>query len=87
MNPLVISGFGKSPACPYAISPGWRVMESSVLLVTPAEAAKMLSLARSTLYQLLTAGEIESIKVGGCRRIPTDALISYVARLREEQRA
>ena len=62
-------------------------MDVNRLLVTPTEAAKMLSLARSTLYQLLTAGEIESIKVGGCRRIPTDALTDYVQRLREEQRA
>ena len=61
-------------------------MESSVpLLLTPAEAARRLSLAQSTLYQLLTRGEIASIRIGRCRRIPMDALTAYIDRLRREQ--
>ena len=62
-------------------------MDANPLLLTTKEAAKRLSLARSTLYQLLTAGEIESVKIGGCRRIPLDALAAYVQRLRQEQGA
>ena len=61
-------------------------MDANPLLLTPKAAAKRLSLAESTLYQLLTNGQIESILIGRARRIPTDALISYVNRLREEQR-
>ncbi len=55
------------------------------LLLTPAEAARRLSLARSTLYPLLLAGEIASVKIGRSRRIPVDALRDYVERLRREQ--
>lgn len=56
------------------------------LLLTPKEASRRLSLAESTVHQLLTRGEIESVTIGRARRIPMDALTAYVARLREEQR-
>ena len=62
-------------------------MDANPLLLTPKAAAKRLSLAESTLYQLLTSGQLESITIGRARRIPMDALTAYVARLREEQRA
>ena len=56
------------------------------LLLTPKMVAARLSVAESTVYQLLTNGTIESVTIGRARRIPADALISYVNRLREEQR-
>ena len=62
-------------------------MESSVLLLTPVEAARRLSLARSTLYELVLTGEIVSIKIGRSRRIPAAALDAYIARLLAEQGA
>jgi excisionase family DNA binding protein len=62
-------------------------MENSVLLLTVKESAKRLSLARSTLYELVLTGEIASIKIGRSRRIPLDALTAYVDRLRREQGA
>ncbi|MCK9932557.1 helix-turn-helix domain-containing protein [Frankia sp. Mgl5] len=52
------------------------------LLVTPAEAAEILALSRSTVYELLAAGVIESVHVGRSRRIPRAALDAYVNRLR-----
>ena len=52
------------------------------LLLTPAEAAELLGLGRSTVYELLASGELESICIGRARRIPRDALDGYVARLR-----
>ncbi|WP_035931936.1 MULTISPECIES: helix-turn-helix domain-containing protein [Pseudofrankia] len=51
-------------------------------MLTPAEAAELLGLGRSTVYELLASGELESICIGRARRIPRDALDSYVARLR-----
>ena len=62
-------------------------MDANPLLLTPKAAAKRLSLAESTLYQLLTSGQIESVLIGRARRIPMEALISYIDRLRLEQRA
>jgi excisionase family DNA binding protein len=48
------------------------------LLLTPVEAAHMLSIDRSTLYDLLMNGEIPSIKIGRARRIPVRALERWV---------
>ena len=50
------------------------------LLLTPEEAARRLSLARSTLYELVLTGEIESFKIGRSRRIPADALTDFIER-------
>ncbi len=51
------------------------------LLYTPVEAAKTLSISRSTLYLLLTRGDLASIRIGGSRRIPATALADYIQRL------
>jgi excisionase family DNA binding protein len=53
------------------------------LLLTAEEAARRLSLARSTLYELLLTGKIESVKIGRARRVPVDALEDFVDRLRQ----
>jgi excisionase family DNA binding protein len=55
------------------------------LLLTPAEAAELLGLGRSTVYELLAGGDLESICIGRARRIPRDALLAYVERLRGTQ--
>ncbi len=61
-------------------------MEISVLLLlTPTEAARRLSIARSSLYELLLTGEIVSIKIGRSRRIPLGALTDFIGRKRREQ--
>jgi excisionase family DNA binding protein len=52
------------------------------LLLRPEEAARVLSLSRSTLYELLARGELASIKVGAARRIPVDALHAWIDRQR-----
>ena len=52
------------------------------ILLTPTEAARALGIGRSKLYELLQAGVLESVHIGACRRIPTDALTELVARLR-----
>jgi excisionase family DNA binding protein len=52
------------------------------ILLTPIEAAQVLRIGRSKLYQLLQAGELESVHIGACRRIPAEALNDLVARLR-----
>jgi excisionase family DNA binding protein len=51
------------------------------LLLTPLEAAEALSISRSLLYDLLLRKHIFSVKVGGTRRIPLQALHTYVAEL------
>ena len=48
------------------------------LLLTVSDAARRLGISRSLFYELLAAGEIESIRVGRLRRIPVQALADYV---------
>jgi excisionase family DNA binding protein len=53
------------------------------LLLTPDEAAQVLGIGRSKVYELLGARQLASVKIGTCRRIPADALRAYVLTLTE----
>ncbi|MFF5201746.1 helix-turn-helix domain-containing protein [Micromonospora parva] len=59
---------------------------SDPLLLTVEESAQKARISRAKMFQLLKAGEIESVKIGRSRRIPAEALGAYVDRLRSEQR-
>jgi excisionase family DNA binding protein len=50
------------------------------LLVRVEEAARLLSLSRSTIYELLDCGELPSVRCGAARRIPLAALRAWVER-------
>jgi excisionase family DNA binding protein len=52
------------------------------LLLTANEAAEALAIGRSKVYELIMSGELESVRIGGCRRVPADALVQFVAGLR-----
>ncbi len=52
------------------------------LLLTPVEAAKALGIGRSKIYELIQAGQLKSVRIGSCRRIPLDALHELLADLR-----
>lgn len=54
------------------------------LLLKPEEAAEALGIARTRVYQLMRAGDIQSVKIGKVRRIPVAALQAYVERLQSE---
>jgi excisionase family DNA binding protein len=43
-------------------------------------AAQQLGIGRSLFYKLLADGQVESIHVGRLRRIPIDALATYIDR-------
>ena len=49
------------------------------LLYKPAEAAEMLGIGRSKLYELLEADEIASVWIGRSRRVPVEALHAFIA--------
>lgn len=46
------------------------------------QAAKVLDLSARKVWELVYAGEIESIKIGRSRRVTRAALVAYVDRLR-----
>jgi excisionase family DNA binding protein len=54
------------------------------MLLKPTEAANILGIGRSKLYELLQAGTLDSVRIGACRRIPLDALSDLVTRLRQQ---
>ena len=51
------------------------------LLVTPEEAARRLSVGRTTIYELMASGELQSVNIGRCRRVPVSSLSSFVSKL------
>lgn len=52
------------------------------LLLTVEEAADLLGVGRTTMFALIKDGEIESVHIGRLRRVPTEALPAFLARLR-----
>jgi excisionase family DNA binding protein len=57
------------------------------LLVTPREAARMLSLSRSMIYGILERGELPSLKVGRARRIRITDLEAWMERKVQDGRS
>lgn len=59
-----------------------EVTPARPLLLTVREAAALLRLGRSTVYELIADGELETVHVGRCARVPLAAVESFVERLR-----
>ncbi|CAN5291712.1 hypothetical protein BH09ACT12_BH09ACT12_05480 [soil metagenome] len=60
------------------------------LLLRVEEAALRLGIGRTSMYRLVMTGEVESVQIGGLRRIPAPCLLEYIDRLRHlevDQRA
>lgn len=53
-------------------------MDQTVRLLTVVQAAALLGLGRSLVYELVLRGEIPSIKIGRARRIPVAALDRFI---------
>ena len=54
------------------------------LLTAEEVAAEALHIGRTRVYELLCAGEIQSVKIGRLRRVPVDAVRDYIAALAKE---
>lgn len=57
------------------------------LLLRPERAAEMTDLGRTTIYKAMRDGRLESVTIGASRRIPYDALVSFVESLRASRPA
>lgn len=62
------------------ISRNTDVLIEQRLLVHPEEAASILGLGRSTIYELMRHGELPVVHVGRASRIPTSALTHFIER-------
>jgi len=54
------------------------------LLLTPSEAAEVLSISRSKLYELIGQGRLATVTIDASRRVPSDSLIEFIDRLRHD---
>ena len=52
----------------------------TVLLKIP-EVLERLAICQTKLYELMSSGELRSVKVGRARRIPSDELDRFIAEL------
>lgn len=62
--------------------PNKALVRADPLAVRIPQAARLLGIGRSTLYQFIASGEIETIKVGRSTLIPTDTLRAFIERRR-----
>jgi|LSQX01.1.fsa_nt_gb excisionase family DNA binding protein len=56
-----------------------------VQLLRPKEVMKKLSISRSKVYQMIRDGELPAIRIGGCVRVPEEALESMLRQQLIEQ--
>jgi excisionase family DNA binding protein len=56
--------------------------EELVLLFSIQEAGRALGIRRSKMYELIAAGELETVHIGRAIRVPVDAIHDFVRRLR-----
>lgn len=53
------------------------------LVLTIEQAAERLGVGRTLMYALVQSGAVESVRIGRLRRIPSDALDTFLRQLRE----
>jgi excisionase family DNA binding protein len=56
------------------------------LLLTVKQAGLILSVGRTTTYELINAGELQVVHIGRSARVPLHSIEAYVERLRGAQR-
>lgn len=54
------------------------------LLLRPTEAADVIGIGRSKVYELLARGELPSIRIDGSIRVPMDELRQWIAQKARE---
>ncbi|WP_328614509.1 helix-turn-helix domain-containing protein [Amycolatopsis sp. NBC_00355] len=61
--------------------------ENDTVVVRVEEAARLLCIGRTRVYDLISSGELKSVKIFGARRVPRAAIDSYVHALLQEGEA
>lgn len=57
------------------------------MLYRPTEAADAIGISRARAYELIAAGVIPSIRIGGSIRVPVDALRAWIGEQLDARRA
>ena len=48
------------------------------LLLKPCEVTQILGIGRSSFYELVAQGELPSIRIGRCIRVPSESLEKWI---------
>jgi len=56
------------------------------LLLKPQEAAQVLGIGRSLMYELIARGEIPSVRLGRCLRVSKESLQKWIREREQERR-
>ena len=56
------------------------------LLLRPVEAAESIGIGRTQIYELLSRGDLPSVRIGSSLRVPVEALRQWVAERAKEGR-
>lgn len=59
-------------------SPSQDALAAEPMLLRVSDAARLLSVSRSTMYQLITSGEVKVIRIGRSVRVPRTELARLV---------
>jgi len=51
---------------------------SNALLLTPEETARRLSVGRTTIEAVVASGELSSVNIGRCRRVPVSSSSLFI---------
>lgn len=54
---------------------------TEILLYRPEDAARVLGIGRSKVFEEMAAGRLKSVRIGRARRVSRSALEEYVAQL------
>ena len=57
-----------------------EIIPTPRVMLSITDAARCLSVGRSTMYELINSGAIETVHIGRLRRVPAEALTDYVNR-------
>lgn len=71
---------GREP--PRGVDRGEERRRDLVFLLSVEETARALGIGRSKTYELIAAGELESVHIGRAARVPVTAVEDFVERLR-----
>lgn len=67
------------------IEPTGKRAAPTPITVRVPEAARLLGISRSRIYELITSGDIETVKLGRATLVPVAGLHALIDRLKREQ--
>lgn len=85
---ISLSSLAEEFAKPYLVplsTPTSSGLSEDTSLVTVEEAARMMSIGRTSCYMLVLNGELKSVKIGRTRRVVLSSIDAYIQRLLEKE--